>query len=122
MIWLQGGASLVLWLAAGAWLSRRSLWERGALSRLGRQSRVLLGSFGFIFAGLILMVGGWLIATNGGVKDGALLPWAWAASTVLGLVFVSLQSLGAGAMLSLLAAKETARRLPPSNPPAGPQK
>jgi hypothetical protein len=120
MIWLQGALSLMVWLAAGWWLGRRSLWMSGPLSRLGRSARMALGSVGILLSGAIMVGGGVLVIQSGGIRSGSLTAWGWAATTALGSVFVGLQAIGAGAVFSMLGMKETARTAHPSNHEEGP--
>jgi hypothetical protein len=74
-----------------------------------RQRRTVVGSLGLI-AGLVLLAAGlYLVSALGGLTDNGLVPWAWAAVTVIGVGFVHLQVLGAAAMVSLVLDEETAR-------------
>lgn len=68
---------------------------------------MLLGSVGLLAALGLLVGGAALIAALGGIQNGALMPWAWAAMTVLGAVFIAGQVLGAAALFSLSLERET---------------
>lgn len=111
MIWQQAALSFLIWLLYGFLLRRRSEELRARLRAASRTSKVLLGSVGFIGGAVLLLGGLWGIAAAGGVVQGSLTIWAWASVTLLGLVFVHTQVLGAAAMITLIQESETA---PPS--------
>lgn len=109
MIWLQAGACFVAWTLYGLWLRRSSETLRAKMHSTSRNRRVLLGSVGLLAGLVVLAIGLWSIAALGGLTAKGLVPWAWLAVTVVGVVFVHLQVQGAAAMLSLVVAEETAR-------------
>lgn len=108
MLWVQVGVCLLIWIGCGWWLARPDSWMHRRLDRWSRKARTLLGSVGLLFGLAVLITGVYAVATGEGMADGRLKPWAWIAVAVLGLLFVGLQVLGAGAMLSLVTQWETA--------------
>lgn len=96
-------------------LSRRSAAIRERTNAMSRQRRTLLGSVALLGSAAVLLAGLYGIQQAGGIADSALRPWAWGATTVLGLFFVHMQVLGAGAMVSLVQEGEYIRRHAASN-------
>lgn len=101
--------SFLVWLLYGTLMRRRSDELRIRLRAAARKTKVLLGSVGLIGGAILLLGGLWQIAALGGIGPAGLTVWAWAAVTLLGLVFVHLQVLGAAAMITLIQESETAR-------------
>ena len=92
-------------------MRRSSEKMRATMHGKSRRARTLLGSVGLL-AGLALLVGGlYAIYALGGVEDGLLKPWGWAAVTLVGAAFIHLQVLGAAAMITLVLDEETDRRI-----------
>jgi hypothetical protein len=117
VIWPQALLSFLVWLAYGVWMRRRSDALRARLAGMSRARRVFLGSAGLVLSAFGLLAGLVAVSAMGGLREGALTPWAWLAVTVLGLGFVHMQVLGAAAMISLVQDRETHRPEPPSESP-----
>lgn len=111
MIWQQGALSFLVWLLYGYLMRRRADELRIRMREAGRTKKVLLGSVGLIGGAVLLLLGLWQVAAFEGIGPAGLTLWAWAAVTLLGLVFVHLQVLGAAAMITLIQESETADRL-----------
>ncbi len=103
MLWVQASVSFLFWLLPGLLLWKRSARLKKWFAELPRGTRVFLGSAGLLLGMFILVAGLFLVAENGGIQDGGLVPWAWLAVTVLGMAFVTIQALGAAAMLTLMS-------------------
>lgn len=104
MLWIQGGVCFVGWVLYGAWLAHtrnKSLLPKRVLaSRMGSALCLILGA--------VVLTGGLaIIARSGGLKDGALVPWAWPAVFALGLAFVHLQAMGAIGLVIAAVGRET---------------
>ncbi|HRI44222.1 MAG TPA: hypothetical protein PLL78_12480 [Fimbriimonadaceae bacterium] len=108
MIWQQAALSFLVWLLYGTLMRRRSGDLRIRLRETRRKTKVLLGSVGLIGGAILLLGGLWQIAALGGIGPSGLTIWAWVGVTLLGLVFVHLQVLGAAAMITLIQESETA--------------
>lgn len=116
MTWAWAGLSFAVWIVLGLLARRRSADLRRWLATSSRRTRGMLGSVGLL-AGLAVLIGGAaLVASAGGIQNGALLPWAWLAMTILGAVFIACQVLGAAALFSLALDRETPSRTHASEP------
>ncbi|MBS1704734.1 MAG: hypothetical protein JST40_02585 [Armatimonadetes bacterium] len=102
VIWAQGAVCFVIWLGYGLWLRRGADQMRTRLRGLARGKRVALGSVGLIGAMVVLLAGLVGIAQLNGLQQGTLVPWAWIAVALLGVIFVHMQVLAAGAMITLI--------------------
>lgn len=90
---MQAGAAFVLWVAYGVFLWRRSTSIRERVGRGTRTGRALKAA-GMLFGGAALLLAGMVaIDKAGGFGETAMAPWAWLAVTLLGGVFVHLQTL-----------------------------
>lgn len=102
MIWPQAIACFAVWVGYGWWLKGRSGALRARMLRTPRRVRVLYGSVGLIGSAVGLLLGLSVIAAQGGLTPQGLTPWAWIATTLLGLGFVHMQTMGAAAMITLV--------------------
>ena len=109
MIWMQAIACFFAWIAYGLWLRRSSERLRKRMGSSTRRTRTLLGSVGLLLGLALLGAGLWGVSAFGGLGPNGLEPWAWAAVTVIGAVFVHLQVLGAAAMVSLVLDEVTVK-------------
>lgn len=107
MLWVQASVSFLFWLLPGLLFWRRSSRLKQWLADLPRGVRVFLGSAGLLLGMCILIVGLLLVAQNNGLQEGALAPWAWLVITLLGMIFVTIQALGALSMITLMSRPET---------------
>lgn len=99
MIWTQALLSFVIWIAAGFILQRKFARIGCALEQLSSTARRTVGVVGFL-GSLVLLIGGlYGIQVLGGIQKGQLTLLGWIAATALGVVFVTCQSLTAGAMI-----------------------
>ncbi len=101
MIWLQSGVSFVLWICYGIRMRGRESQLRTAIERIPRASRVGRSALWLIGGAVLLLAGLIGLGAAGAIQRGALTGWGWAAVTLLGLLFVHCQVVGAGLMVSL---------------------
>lgn len=102
MMWVQAGLSFLIWIAYG-WSRRRMAGEmQRKMEAMPYSRRVLLGSAGMIGSMIGLFAGLGMIGALGGVHNRVMTWWAWPIVTVLGLGFVHMQILGAGAMVTIV--------------------
>jgi hypothetical protein len=116
--WVMMALCMAGWLGWGWRLKMMvpSLMPR--LVRLPRWQKVFWGSGG-LFVGLAILMGGLLlIAALGGAKGGIQL-WAWPFILILGGIFITIQTLGACALASLILTPETGRKGEASGTPEG---
>jgi hypothetical protein len=115
VIWFQAFVCFGVWVAYGFWLRRLSADLRSkALARRGRFGWSVL----LMVGAMALMLGGLLaVQALGGVRDRAMVPWAWLAVTVLGVGFVHMQTLAAVSM----TVQALARDNNPADRPSVPQ-
>lgn len=102
MIWTQGFLSMIVWLAYG-WMMRRG--QDRLRRKLWNQPQKLLmfgGSFGFILSGMVLLGGLWGVAALRWWTSSGLTPLGWAAVTVVGCLFVHIQVIAAGCMITMI--------------------
>lgn len=102
MLWAQGSVSLLLWIAYGAVLARKSPLARERLSNLGRGFRGCAGAGLLLLAVVILFAGLYGIGQMGGFVKDAMTPIGWLFVTFLGLFFVHLQSVATTYLISLV--------------------
>lgn len=115
MIWTQALLSFVVWIATGFILQRNSAKIGCALEHLSSTARRTVGVVGFL-GSLALLIGGlYGIQALGGILKGQLTPIGWIAATVLGVVFVTCQSLTAGAMIIQVQLGEPGTRVQASD-------
>jgi len=107
LIWIQGSACALLWLAYGYWLRGRFLTLRPRIDGLPRGIKVARSTVGFLASIAVLFAGIWAIDIAGGLHRGALTLWALPIVAIVGLVFVHLQSTSAALLLSLVLSSET---------------
>lgn len=115
MLWQQGAVCFLVWIAYGVWLRRRSDSLRASLGAWSRPAKVAMASVGFLASIAILFGGLAAIDAAGGLQDGRLTIWAWITTAVLGLGFVHVQVLAAGAMVTIVQDQEAARKAGASN-------
>ena len=113
MMLLQSFAAFGLWIAYGLWMRSQQDRLRIKLQSSSRRHRVLLGSAGFIVSMIVLLGGLAAISALGGTTKEGLKAWAWVAVVVVGSIFIHLQVLGAGAMITLIQDGQ-----PPADPRA----
>ncbi|MBS1713838.1 MAG: hypothetical protein JST30_05820 [Armatimonadetes bacterium] len=107
MLWAQAGLSFLVWCLFGVWAAKRVLAS-------ARTPHPALGVLALIGGALLLVSGLVGIAAGRGLVDGVLAPWAWAAVTVLGALFVYVQAWGALAVASRAFRRETGVATEPS--------
>jgi len=100
MIWLQGSASLLLWLAYGFWLWRRACALSGS-TRICRSSQATKGALFLICGALMLVVGMWAVLRLGGFGSDGMTAFGWLGVSALGLVFVHMQAAAASVLIGL---------------------
>lgn len=105
MLWVQSGLCFLVWITFGVFQARSGKWSRPK----GLQSP-LSGALFLIGGALLLGLALWSVSVLGGLKNGALLPWAWLLVVVAGTAFVYAQGLGAATLASAVILSETAKR------------
>lgn len=108
MMWLQAAVSFAIWVGWGFWFRPRSQALRSRVALQPRSVVVALVSGGFLLSGAVLLGALYGIAALGGLQDGALAPWAWVCVTLVGWLFVAMQTVAATALTHLV--------LPPQGP------
>jgi len=117
MLWLQGLACFLVWIALGAALARHRAWV-ARVARWPLGARRVIAPVALLISVAVLGLALVGIEAGGGLTDRGLAPWAWAAVTLVGAVFVVLQVLAAVSMFAGLGRPETAGRSEASMPQA----
>lgn len=96
VIWFQAVVCFGVWVGYGFYLRRLSanLRQKAAArkSRFGLSVALMIGAMVVMLAGLMA------VQSLGGIRDRAMVPWAWLVVTALGIVFVHMQTLAAVSM------------------------
>ena len=110
----QGAGSFCLWILYGILQARRSSQIRASVVRLNRGKRALFGA-AMLVGGVVLLFGGFLfIQSIGGFAKDAMTWYGWILASLLGLIFVHLQTLGTAMLVSLGFESVTQARAPTS--------
>ncbi|MEJ5170282.1 MAG: hypothetical protein WHU10_04780 [Fimbriimonadales bacterium] len=102
VFWLQGAVSFLIWILYGVGLRRRAERTARMVEHWGHGVRVFAGAACLILSGVLLLAGLAALRHLAGPQpaDGMeTVPWI--AVTLLGILFVELQVLGATIMVSL---------------------
>lgn len=110
MIWWQGAISFLLWLAYGAYQSRRSAAIRKQVAAMSRTARGVLGAALFLVGAMVLIGGLAIILHLGGFGESGMTGGAWPAVTLLGLAFVHAQTMGTAMLVTLVQENVTKSR------------
>lgn len=113
MLWLQALTCFCAWIAYGIALAKSSRAKSGLTTR---KQHPAWGAVALVAGMLVLVAGLYGIGIAGGVQQGALTGWAWAAVLMIGMVFVHLQSIGALILFRAATERETRLRAETSVP------
>lgn len=113
MLWAQAGVCFLAWCGYGVWLARSTVGRR--LLRPLRRS-TLSGALLLLLGAGLLVAGLFAVGSMGGLHNGALTPWAWAATLMAGCVFVHFQAWGAVCLTMNMLRPETQTKSRPSLP------
>ncbi len=102
MIWIQGGASFLLWIGYGYLQSRRSAAIRRQVGQIPRSRRGILGAALFLVGMMVLFGGLGLVLRQGGFTANGMTPAGWIVVTLLGLAFVHAQTMGTALLVSMI--------------------
>jgi hypothetical protein len=102
MLWAQAGASFVLWIGYGVWLSRRTVSARQKLCHMCAVRRKVYGPLLFIVGAALLMIGLGTVLSNNGLTPTGMPAWAWLTVSLSGLAFVHAQVMATAIILSLV--------------------
>ena len=72
------------------------------MSRMSRSSRKAWGPVLMFGSAAVMLFGLFLIYNAGGMRPTGMLPWAWAAITILGLIMVHGQTMAMAMIVSLV--------------------
>lgn len=107
-MWPQAIAALVFWVLYGVWLSRRKSRFAAAWQLFpGRRQRIGLSIVSLLVSALVLGGGLALITVAGQVSPSGFTAVGFLSMTLVGLLFVYLQSLAAATMITLVVPPET---------------
>lgn len=99
---VQAGLAFVLWIAYGTFLWRRSDVIRASAGKGSRTARAIKAAL-MLFGGAALLLACLVQLQNaGGFTRTGMTPVAWAIVTVVGLVFVHLQTVAAAILVLLV--------------------
>ncbi len=121
----QGVGSFGMWILYGILQARRSAQIRVDVGRLSRAKRVGFGT-AMLLGGVFLLFGGFIFVHSiGGFAKDAMTWYGWLLVSMIGLVFVHLQTLGMAMLVSLGFDSVTQAPAPTSTsaePPQEPRK
>jgi hypothetical protein len=98
----QLALSFGIWITYGIWRRRRADRLRDKMALLSRRLRVGLSIGSLILSAVILFAGLSVFSSYRGIQEGPYSGWLWFAMTLVGLVFVHMQTLGSVAMVSVV--------------------
>lgn len=102
MLWMQAGASFIVWVAVGLWGARRFA------DLIPNRSR-WLGTVLMVLGAVVMLAALYGMSRGKPLVSGELVPWAWATVTFAGTIFVTLQALGCLLTLRAVSFRETAQ-------------
>lgn len=109
MLAFQVVVSFAFWILFGWFLAKKASGLRARVLRLGRPFRTALGPLLLIIGAGVLLGGMKLVAAIHGLEQGSFTVAGWVLATLVGVLFVGAQGLGALMVISLAIESEPTR-------------